>query len=233
MTVFCPAPIAATIVGALPEVMTYSLPESSGALSGEGARELLSALSEFDAVVAGPGLTTEPGAVALMEKLLEARIPLLCDADALNAFAGRPRRFARRRASTVLTPHPGEAGRLLGITTREVERNRPGAAARISRQARAVVLLRGASSVIAFPSGSLTINPTGTPLMATAGAGDVLAGMIGAYLAAGIEPEEAAIAGAYLHGAAGERLARTLGDAGLLAHELADALPIVRAALSI
>jgi NAD(P)H-hydrate epimerase len=131
-----------------------------------------------------------------------------------------------------LTPHPGEAARLLGTTTRRVQSNRLAAAQKLARAARAVVILKGAGSLIATPSGRVTVNPTGTPLMATAGSGDVLTGTVGALLAAGMEPETAAIAAAYLHGAAGERLEEELGDAGLLASELADAIPEVRKKLS-
>ena len=228
VTVFCPSAIAPLVVGALPETMTRGLPDRDGALAEEGAGELLSALADFDAVVAGPGLTTAPGVAALLERLLQARLALVCDADALNTFSGRLGIFARRRAPTVLTPHPGEAGRLLGVSGREVQKDRIAAAARLARRSGAVTLLKGASSLIAAPSGRLTVNLTGTPLMATAGSGDVLSGAIGAFLAGGMGAEDAAIAGAYMHGAAGERLARDLGDAGLLAHELADALPLAR-----
>ena len=115
VTVFCVASLADTIWTALPEAMTHALPEEDGALSSAAARELSRALAKFDSVVAGPGLSTGPGAVAALEAVLDARVPLVADADALNAFAGRPSRFARRRSPTVLTPHPGEGlGRLLG-----------------------------------------------------------------------------------------------------------------------
>jgi NAD(P)H-hydrate epimerase len=228
VTVFCAESLQNSMVAALPEAMTLGLPERDGALAEEGAARALSALESFDAAVLGPGLSTAPGTVVFLKRLLRARIPLVCDADALNAFAGRPRVFASR----LLTPHPGEAGRLLGISTREVQADRVAAARRLSRASRAVVLLKGASSLIAADAGrSVTVNPTGTPLMATAGSGDVLAGAIGAFVAGGMGLADAARAGAWLHGAAGEALAQRLGDAGLLAHELADALPLARSAL--
>jgi len=231
VTVFCPASIESIIVSALPEAMTRGLPEEDGTLAGQASEELIESLRDFDGAVAGPGLGTQKGTVALLEKLLSARCPLVCDADALNAFAGRPRVFSRRRGQTVLTPHPGEAARLLGTTGKEVQRDRLAAARRLSRSSRAVVLLKGAGSLTCSPSGSTTLNPTGTPLMSTAGSGDVLAGAIGALLAGGLEAEHAAIAAAYLHGSAGERLEERLGDAGLLAGELAEALPRARKAL--
>ncbi len=228
VTVFCADSLQGSLVTALPEAMALGLPERDGALSEEGATRALSALRSFDAAVVGPGLSTAPGTVAFLRHVLRARIPLVCDADALNAFAGRPRIFATR----LLTPHPGEAARLLGLSTRQVQADRVAAARRLARESRAVALLKGASSLVASESGrSVTVNPTGTPLMATAGSGDVLAGAIGALVAGGMGLADAARAGAWLHGAAGELLARRLGDAGLLAHELADALPLARRTL--
>ncbi len=231
VTVFCPASIETVIVTALPEAMTRGLPDREGALDRRGARELLEALRGLDGAVAGPGLGTAPDTVALLRQLLKSRLPLVCDADALNAFAGNPRAFWRR-APTVLTPHPGEAARLLDCLSQDVQTDRLAAATSLARKSRSVVLLKGYGSLTATPQGRVTVNPTGTPLMATAGAGDVLAGAIGALLACGLQAEAATTAAAYLHGAAGERLARTLGDAGLLAAELADALPAVRLAIS-
>ncbi|MGE5414991.1 MAG: NAD(P)H-hydrate dehydratase, partial [Syntrophomonadaceae bacterium] len=156
---------------------------------------------------------------------------ILVDADGLNAFAGRPAFFACRKAPTVLTPHPGEAGRLLGTSASRIQADRLSSARAIARRARAVALLKGARTLVAAPTGEIAANPTGTPLLATAGSGDVLSGLIGALLAGGLSAREAAVCGAWLHGAAAERLSASLGDAGLLAHEVADALPLVRAGL--
>jgi NAD(P)H-hydrate epimerase len=151
----------------------------------------------------------------------------VCDADFLNAFSARSRVFAGR----VLTPHPGEAGRLLGVSTRQVQQDRLGSARELARRSRAVVLLKGAASLVATADGAVRVNPTGTPLLATAGSGDVLAGAIAALLARGLGPADAASAAAFLHGAAAEALSARLGDAGLLASELADALPAARKAM--
>ncbi len=231
VTVFCPESLELVIVSALAEAMTRGLPEDEGVLSAEAGKPVADALPNFDAAAIGPGLGSGEGVVAVLRRVLFCKLPLVCDADALNAFAGHPEAF-RRRPATVLTPHPGEAARLLGTTTRAVQSNRLAAAQELARETRAVVILKGAGSLIATPSGRVTVNPTGTPLMATAGSGDVLTGTVGALLAAGLEPETAAIAAAYLHGAAGERLEERFGDAGLLASELADALPEVRKKLS-
>ena len=231
VTVFCPESLEATIVGALPEAMTRGLPERHGQIAPEAAEELGAGLKEFDAAAVGPGLGSGKGIVSFMRKALALPLPLVCDADALNALAGRRAAWARRRAPTVLTPHPGEAARLLGISTREIQRDRVRAATRLARKSNAVVILKGAASLIADPSGTVRVNPTGSPLMASAGAGDVLTGAVTALLAGGLPAVEAACCAAFLHGSAGELLAASLGDAGLLAHELADAIPLARDAL--
>jgi NAD(P)H-hydrate epimerase len=233
VTVFCPESLEEAVVTALPETMTRGFEEKRGALSGKAGRALVEELASFDAVAAGPGLGTAAGTVAALEELVRrAEIPLVGDADFLNAFAGRASALARRPAATILTPHPGEAGRLLDETSREVQADRRRAAAALSRRARAVVVLKGAGSLVATPDGRIAVNPTGTPLLATAGSGDVLTGAIGALLAAGLPAREAAMAGTYLHGAAAERLSLRLGDAGLLTADLADALPLARHALT-
>jgi NAD(P)H-hydrate epimerase len=232
VTVFCPESLEGLVVGALPEAMTSALPEASGGLAERGAPDLLRALAGFDAAVVGPGLGTAPGTVRFLEALLlAARLPVVADADALNAFAGRLSSFAKRQGPTVLTPHPGEAARLLSVSTSAVQSDRRGSARLLARRGRAVAILKGAHTLVAAPTGELAVNPTGTPLLATAGSGDVLAGLVGALLAGGLDPRRAAVAGTWLHGAAADALGPSLGDAGLLAHEAADAVPGVRAAL--
>lgn len=232
VTVFCPKSLEDVVVGALPEAMTRGLEEKSGGLSAKAGRVVVEALEDFDAAVAGPGLGMAPGTVEAVEEIARrARVPLVCDADFLNVFAGRPGLLARRLRPTILTPHPGEAARLLGVTARTVQGDRARAASALAQSARSVVVLKGAGTLTATRDGRLAVNPTGTPLLGTAGSGDVLAGAIGALLAGGMPAREAAIAAVYLHGAAGELLAARLGDAGLLAAELADALPRARKAL--
>jgi NAD(P)H-hydrate epimerase len=231
VTVLCPETLEDIVVAALPEAMTKGLPEEKGAIAAAAAPSALEALEACDAAAVGPGLGTAPTTVTFLRKLLTSPTALVCDADALNAFAGHPGAFARRRRPTILTPHPGEAGRLLGTDSRRVQRDRPGTAQRLARRTRSVVLLKGAASLTANPAGQIRVNPTGSPLMSSAGSGDVLTGAIAALLAAGLDAEDAAYCGAFLHGSAGESLEAALGDAGLLAHELADALPFARDSL--
>lgn len=233
VTVFCPDAIQSIPVASLPEAMTHALASERGAFAEAAADALVRALAEgrFDAAVVGPGLTTGEGSAAVVRALLASSLPLVCDADALNVFAGDPAAFRRRSsAATILTPHPGEAGRLLGSSASAVQRDRLGAARRLARESRAVVVLKGDGTLTASPAGDVVVNPTGTPLLATGGTGDVLAGAAGALLAGGLAARDAAFAAVWLHGRAGELLAERLGDAGLLAHELADALPLARVA---
>ena len=232
VTVFGTETVAAAVVAALPEAMTHVLPESGGAIAERGLRDAVRALEGFDAAVAGPGLGTSSETVAFLEGLLRStRRPFVLDADALNAFAGRPGALARRRGALVLTPHPGEAGRLLASASRQIQADRLGAVRALARQTRAVVVLKGAHTLVAEPGGTVVANPTGTPLLATAGSGDVLAGLLAALLGGGLAPRAAAVAAAWLHGAAAEALEPVLGDAGLLAHEIADAVPGIRRGL--
>ncbi len=235
VTIFCAESLAGLMPVALPEAMTQALPEEGGAIAASAARIAIRLLAGFDAAVLGPGLGTAAGTVAFLEEVLaRVRIPLVLDADALNAFAGRPSALARpggARIRTILTPHPGEAGRLLGTTARAVQADRLGAVRALARAARGIAVLKGAHTLVSDARGETVANPTGTPLLATGGTGDVLAGTIGALLAGRLAPRDAAIAGAWIHGGAAEALEPRLGDAGLLAHEVADALPGVRRGL--
>ena len=233
VTVLCPASLEPVIVSALPEAMTGGMPERDGALDPVAGKELVRRLADFDAAVLGPGLGTAAGTFAAVEEVVgQSRIPIVLDADGLNAFAGRPQSIADRAGVTVMTPHPGEAGRLLGRSAKGVQADRLAAARELARIARCCVLLKGEASLTATPDERVVVNSTGTPLLATAGSGDVLSGLIAALLGAGLPAAAAAAAGAWLHGAAGDRLAETLGDAGLLAHEVADAVPLVRRRLA-
>ena len=185
------------------------------------------------AVVLGPGLSREPQSLELARRLaLRLRAPLVLDADAAVAFAGALPNLAARRAPCVLTPHPGEAAALLGATAAQINSDRVGAARSLAGQSGAVALLKGAATVAAAPGRRSVVNPTGGPLLAAGGSGDVLAGMVGGLLAQGLEALEAAALAAYVHGAAADRLAACQGSAGTLAGELAAALPATLHALA-
>jgi ADP-dependent NAD(P)H-hydrate dehydratase / NAD(P)H-hydrate epimerase len=185
-----------------------------------------------DVIVAGPGAGQSPSATSvsmfersLMPALIALAKPLVLDADALNAVAFsdtlREDLAARRKGPTILTPHPAEAARLLGIDTAQVQADRLSAALEIARRFGAHVVLKGAGSVCAFPDGRWSINSTGNPGLASGGTGDVLAGMIGALLCQGLSAEQALQYAVCLHGAAADALvARGEGPIGLSASEL-------------
>ncbi|TCJ15016.1 NAD(P)H-hydrate dehydratase [Parasulfuritortus cantonensis] len=173
----------------------------------------------------GPGLGQGEAAHAWLEAAVASDLPLLLDADALNLVAGDAElagRLRGRPAQTLLTPHPGEAGRLLGLATAAVQGDRPGALAALVDRYDTGVLLKGADSLIGFPDREPWRNETGNPGMAAPGMGDVLTGMIAALVAQGLDMERAAVLGAHLHGAAGDRaVADGRGPNGLTAGELA------------
>ena len=164
------------------------------------------------------------GAESVLGEVLASGLPAVLDADALNVAADPGWQWPAGRAR-VLTPHPGEAARLLGSTTAEVQSNRVGAARDLAARTCSVVVLKGAGTLVASPDGSLAINPTGGPALATAGSGDVLAGVVGALMARGIAPFEAAYAAAYAHGLAGDLAAERLTEHSVGASDVLDALP--------
>ena len=219
VTVGTPEAVRAEIAVAQPEAMTAALPE------GEAATEAwLGEAESRAAVVIGPGLGRQPSTLDAVVRFQRGhRGVAVFDADALFAFPGCSGLMAA--APRVLTPHPGEAARLLGRSIDEVQANRDAAALEIASRTRAVTVLKGDRTVVACPSGRLAINSTGNPGMATGGTGDVLAGLIGAFLAGGVAPWDAARLAVYTHGAAGDLAAAELGGAGILAGDVANALP--------
>jgi NAD(P)H-hydrate epimerase len=175
-------------------------------------------------VALGPGLTDDPRALAFARAVaLRCTRPLVLDADGLNAFAGRVDELAGAAAPRVLTPHPGEAARLLSVTTAEVERDRAGAVGELAARSGATCLLKGAGTLVALGS-QRAVNSTGNAGMATGGSGDVLTGVIAALLAQGMQPFDAATLGAWLHGRAGDLAAAALGQHALMASDILDHL---------
>jgi hydroxyethylthiazole kinase-like uncharacterized protein yjeF len=179
------------------------------------------------AVVCGPGLGLAPAARALLARAIAERVPLVLDADALNAIAADPAlaaAVARREAPTVATPHPAEAARLLGADTAGVQADRLGAALTLAAKFNAAVVVKGAGSVLAYPDATWDINASGNPGLASAGTGDVLAGFIGAFLAQGLDAKTSLRLAVCVHGAAADACVRDgRGPLGLAAGELVDA----------
>lgn len=185
---------------------------------------------DYDAVVLGPGLTLADGAVVTARGLVaRLELPLVIDADGLNALIDAHELLDKRLAPTVLTPHPGELARLLGTTSEKVQADRVAASAQLASRATAVVL-KGAGTVTSGASRQV-VNISGTPALATAGSGDVLSGIIGTYLAQGLSPLEAGALGAYVHGRAGEAAASALTPICVTAEDVLEFLPVAMAEL--
>ena len=220
----CLVPMGQPATGFPPEVIRVPLPVDSGHYSGADlARHLAEA--EGEVVVVGPGLGGAEGVEELVATVFRSSpAGLVVDADALNAVSRTPDLRSLLPAGSVLTPHPLEAARLLGTTVAAVQTDREAAARQLAAELSAVVVLKGAGSLVAGPSGELWSDSHATSALAIGGAGDVLAGLIGALMAQGNGPSAAARAGVFLHGAAGTRLAELRGRAGLLASEIADQL---------
>ena len=183
-------------------------------------------LENKSAVLVGPGLPDDEESYARVREMVSSiELPAIIDASALNAFASRAAELNPRSLPRVITPHPGELARLLGTDTKSIGADRIGAARQAAQKTKCVVVLKGHQSLVAEPDGHVFVNPTGNPGMATGGMGDVLSGIIGALLARDTDPLDAACAGVYLHGLAGDLLAGEFGDTGLAAMELADRIP--------
>jgi NAD(P)H-hydrate epimerase len=208
------------------EAVFLALPETDEGTVAEDALEpIMAALERAHALALGPGLTQQAQTAALVQMLVrEAPVPVVLDADGLNAFAGRAADITDRKADAVLTPHQGEFGRLTGMDGRALDLDRIGAVRALAADTGSVVLLKGPRTLVATPDGAVRINLTGGPMLATAGSGDVLTGVVGGLLARGVEPADAAIAAAYLHGEAGWLAGRDLGE-GTLATDLVTRLP--------
>jgi NAD(P)H-hydrate epimerase len=236
VTIACPATPARTIPGGWPEIMRLPLgdntvwnPEMFPAL-----RDAAAGMQEHGALVVGPGLGREKNALALACAVvqLSRRPPLLLDADALFPLTpGRPEAdtlWAALREEDILTPHPGEAARLLGWTAEEVQQERAAALRSLTARSPATVVLKGPGTLVGQGNKPVALLPFAVPALAAGGSGDVLAGVCAAFLAVGHRSFTAACLGVYLHGKAGQLLETRFPYRGNLARDLADALPDVR-----
>jgi NAD(P)H-hydrate epimerase len=221
VTAGVPASLNPILENKLTEAMTLPLDDDGeGYLSHKSWLKIKDNLSKFSAIAIGPGMDTKPSTAELFFKLLaEVSLPMVIDADGLNILASNPQATPLKNKKVVLTPHPGEAGRLLGISSHQVQEDRLRSARKIAEKTGAVTLLKGARSIISAPDGRLAVNPTGNPGMASGGTGDVL-------LAQGVEPFESACAGAWLHGRAGDIAEKEKGTISLKATDILDKLPL-------
>ena len=210
----------------LTEAMTIPVKEGKSRAFGHASLEqVFEIISKRDAVVIGPGFGRNEDTITFTLELIRGLTrPAIIDADALFAISTDIDVLKQRAAPIIITPHPGEMANLLGTTVADVQSNRLEVARTFASEYNIVVVLKGAGTVIASPTGDAYINTTGSPGMATGGTGDVLSGMIGGLLAQGLEPFNAAAVGVYLHGLAGEIVAEELGEAAMIASDLANSI---------
>jgi ADP-dependent NAD(P)H-hydrate dehydratase / NAD(P)H-hydrate epimerase len=223
VTVGLPRAIHPVVAGLVPEATFVPLPDADGRVTADAATAVAGVWAHCDAALLGPGLTDGLGSLALVRRLLEhgpGPARLVVDADGLNLLAQTTDWPGRLPPSTVLTPHPGEMGRLLGTSSAVVNADRVATARDAAGGWGHVVVLKGAFTVVAAPDGRVSVNPFATPALATAGSGDVLAGLIVGLLAQGLTPFDAAVLGTWLHGQAGQHLADTQGARGTLARDV-------------
>ena len=227
VTLGAPESLAPILATKLTEVMCEPLPETDARTLGRKALERLRDLAAGKTALAvGPGISTHPETREVVVSIVRgATLPAVVDADGLNALKGRADTLHGAHGPRVLTPHPGEMGRLLGVESSAVNADRIGCARAFAAQHGVVLVLKGAHTIIARPDGEVRVNLTGNPGMASGGMGDALTGMIGGFLAQGVEAGAAAGLAVYLHGLAADRAARERGRVGLLASDVIERLP--------
>jgi NAD(P)H-hydrate epimerase len=227
VTVATPASQQPVVASLVLEAMTAPLPETAArTLALEARAALLELAGSRDAVAIGPGIGLDGETAQVARGLVrELRVPMVVDADALTALAGHLDTLRDAPAPRCLTPHPGEMARMLGARVDEVQRDRLEVAREFAKSHRVHVVLKGSRSVIGAPDGRVYVNPTGNPGMASGGTGDVLTGVLGAFLARGLEPGAALRASVYLHGSAGDVAAERVGEESLVARDVIEAIP--------
>jgi NAD(P)H-hydrate epimerase len=222
VTAAVPKSIVDTVAGVTPELMMVALAEGAkGAVSFknlDGAK-LDALVKKITVVAVGPGLSTEGDASAFARQVVEkTTVPVVIDADALNAFAGRAHELKGKGRVMVLTPHPGEMARLTGLTVREVEADRVGLARQFATEHKLTLVLKGWRTLVAHPDGSIAVNTSGNPAMAKGGSGDILTGIVAAMLAQFPGDVARAVeAAVYLHGLAGDFAAKAMDERTVLA----------------
>lgn len=221
-----PREVRLVLEGLLVEAVKIPIAAGGGTyLTHESWETLEPYFEKASAIALGPGIGTHPETARLVDELVCLEIPMVIDADALNCLGPKALYLTKRGAPTVLTPHPGEMARLLGVSTAKVQENRVDTALRLAREARVVAVLKGAMTVVALPDGRAYVNPTGNSGMAKGGSGDILTGLIGGLMAQGCPPEEAACAGVFLHGMAGDLARDEKGERGMTAGDILEQVP--------
>ena len=220
--------ILSTVAGFHPELMAEPLTETTEGSVAKSARNRLGKLAEGKAVLAiGPGISRNPETAGLIRALVKNRkIPVVLDADGLNAFEGKAAELRGKQVPLVLTPHPGEMARLTGKSVKEIQRDRINIARNFASEHELILVLKGHRTLVANPDGEVWVNTTGNPGMATGGTGDILTGMVAGFIAQ--NPQrifEAVLAAVHLHGMAGDVARDSMGEQSLVATDLVRALP--------
>ena len=228
VTLGIPKSLHGPMVEKLTEAMFKVLPETKdGSLSLQGLPDIVGTIEKMDAVALGPGLSQNPQTKDLVRQLLPKIVkPLVVDADGLNAIAEDPGILRQRPLPCIVTPHPGEMARLGRISPDDVQSDRERIAREFAKKYNVITVLKGRGTVVASFDGSFYVNETGNPGMASGGSGDVLTGVIAGLLGQKLSLYDAACLGVYLHGLAGDLVAKARGEIGLLASDLADRIPL-------
>lgn len=227
VTLAIPQSLNSCVEPQVTETMTHPLPDQGRGYLPAGAFDQIADLAAArNALAVGPGLGTHRETIRLVNKLIrEIHLPMVVDADGLNALADDLEGLKKRKAPTILTPHPGEMARLTGLSTTAIQEDRTATAQDFARAHNVILVLKGAATIVALPDGTLHICPTGNPGMASGGMGDLLTGMAGAFLAQGMTPENAAMAAVFLHGRCGDILAREIAPSGFTASMMIPVIP--------
>lgn len=185
-------------------------------------------IKEYDVILIGPGLGQQDKSIKLVEKLIkEKSLKIIIDADGLNILARKNKWWEKLKASCILTPHPGEMSRLTGLSTNKIQSSRENIAYKYAKKWNQIVVLKGANTTVASPKGGVATNPFANPVLATAGTGDILAGIITGLVSQGLKNFDAACVGCFIHGTCGELIGKKMGSAGALASDLLPLIPKV------
>lgn len=226
VTLAIPESERAIAAGFYPELMTVGLEEKNGVICTTAIKEILRLSQNKDVIVFGPGLGQNPDVgIVLTELLRNYRGCIVIDADGLNALSKNVDILKEKSCEIILTPHPGEMSRLVKRTTDEIQQNRQDVAKEFAKEYGVYLVLKGNATVVADFKGKAYINPTGNPGLSTAGTGDVLAGVVAAFSAQGLNPFDAAKLGVYIHGLAGDIAGEIRGTHGMVATDVIDAVP--------
>jgi NAD(P)H-hydrate epimerase len=235
VSVLTPRSVAPVVAGCVPEAMVHPGEETeTGSLAPECLDRWIKTLGDFQAILVGPGLTIHDQTRRTVERLIStSRAPVVMDADAINVSAGRLNIVRGASSPLVLTPHPGEMGRLLNCHIADVQANRAATAVRAAAATGAVIVLKGAGTLITAKGAQTWINVTGNPGMATGGTGDVLGGLVAGFCAQKVDPYDAARMAVFIHGWAGDMAAWRHGQAAMLAGDLVEELPAAMRRLTV